>query len=105
MHSGDLLNRLMDDVTEITETVCYTIPKLTGTLVQLVLATYFIAKIDYRLALAVFFIMPVALVLSKSCFRKLRRLTRDIKDSDRQRAEPHSGEHPAQDTHFRDGTY
>lgn len=82
MHSGDLLNRLMDDVTEITETVCYTIPKLTGTLVQLVLATYFIAKIDYRLALAVFFIMPVALILSKSCFRKLRRLTRDIKDSD-----------------------
>lgn len=82
MHSGDFLNRLMEDVQEVSETLCLTVPRITATVAQLVLATLLISKIDMRLAAVLFFIMPVALVLSKSFFLRLRKLSRDIKDTD-----------------------
>ena len=82
MHSGDFLNRLMEDVQEVSETLCLTVPRITATVAQLVLATLLISKIDVRLAAVLFFIMPVALVLSKSFFLRLRKLSRDIKDTD-----------------------
>lgn len=82
MHSGDFLNRLMEDVQEVSETLCLTVPRIAATVAQLVLATLLISKIDVRLAAVLFFIMPVALVLSKSFFLRLRKLSRDIKDTD-----------------------
>lgn len=82
MHSGDMLNRLMEDVQEVSETLCMTMPRIAATAAQLILATLFISGIDARLAAVLFFIMPVALILSKSFFLKLRRLSRDIKDTD-----------------------
>ena len=82
MHSGDFLNRLMEDVQEVSETLCLTVPRIAATVAQLVLATLLISKIDVRLAAMLFFIMPVALVLSKSFFLRLRKLSRDIKDTD-----------------------
>ncbi len=82
LHSGDTLNRLMEDVSEVSETVCITIPKLSGAIAQLLMATYFVYRVDWKLALILFLTMPVAILLSKSCILKLRRLNRDIKDSD-----------------------
>lgn len=82
LHSGDTLNRLMEDVSEVSETVCIIVPKLSGAIAQLFMATYFVYRIDWKLAIILFLTMPVAIALSKSCVLKLRRLNRDIKDSD-----------------------
>ncbi len=82
LHSGDALNRLMEDVGEISETICITIPKLSGAVAQLIMATLVVYKIDWKLAIILFFSMPVAIILSKACILKLRKLNRDIKDSD-----------------------
>ncbi len=82
LHSGDTLNRLMEDVSEVSETVCITVPKLSGAVAQLFMATYFVYRVDWKLAIILFLTMPVAIALSKSCILKLRRLNRAIKDSD-----------------------
>lgn len=82
MHSGDVLNRLMEDVQEVSGTLCLTIPRIAATAAQLILATLLISGIDAGLAAALFFIMPVALLIGKSFFLKLRKLSRDIKDTD-----------------------
>lgn len=54
MHSGDFLNRLMEDVQEVSETLCLTVPRIAATVAQLVLATLLISKIDVRLAAVLF---------------------------------------------------
>ena len=82
MHTGDFLNRLMDDVQEVSETLCLTAPRIAAAAAQLILATFLIAKIDRTLAAVLFFIMPIALIISKSFFLRLRKLSRDIKDTD-----------------------
>lgn len=81
-HSGDVLNRLESDITEISNTLCVSVPTVISTLVQIVGATAFLSGMDYRLALVVICIMPVAIVVSKSYLRRMRRLTAEIKSTD-----------------------
>lgn len=82
LHTGDMLNRLEEDVQTVTGSLCRNIPSLLVTGVQLAGALYFLSFLDRRLALAVFFIMPAALLFSKSYLRRMRKLSKEIRETD-----------------------
>ena len=82
LHTGDVLNRMVEDVLTVAGAVCRNIPSLLATVVQLGGAWIFLYRLDGRLAVVLLLIMPVALLLSKSYVRKMRRLTREIRDTD-----------------------
>ena len=81
-HSGDMLNRIEADTSSITDAICRTVPTVLVTIVQLGGALFFLSRLDVRLAGILVFIMPVALLFSKSYVRKMRRMTREIRDTD-----------------------
>ena len=82
LHTGDVLNRLEEDVVTLTDALCRTIPAVFITLMQLCGALWFLAQLDIRLTGILVFIMPIALLLSKSYVRKMRKMSRDIRDTD-----------------------
>ena len=82
MHTGDITNRIEEDVRVISGTVCRTAPAMLSTAVQLVAAMAMLASMDSRLMWIVALIMPVALAVSKSYMKRLRDLTRGIRDTD-----------------------
>lgn len=81
-HSGDLLNRIEADSASVTDTVCRTIPTVLVTIVQLGGALYFLSRLDMRLTGILIFIMPMAILFSKSYVRKMRRMSREIRETD-----------------------
>ncbi len=82
LHTGDIVNRLETDTAAITDALCRTIPSMTATLVQLCGALYFLSRLDMRLACVLLFVMPIAILFSKSYVRKMRRMSREIRDTD-----------------------
>lgn len=82
LHTGDVLNRLEEDVVTVTDAMCRNMPSVFVTIVQLGGALWFLAQLDIRLTGILVFIMPVALLLSKSYVRRMRRMSRDIRDTD-----------------------
>lgn len=78
-HSGDVMERMRKDVDQVTDVATATVPQMAVTALQLAGATAFMAVLDWRLAVAVVMIMPVALVIGKSFFRRMRRFSRDIR--------------------------
>lgn len=81
-HSGDMLNRIEADTSSVTDAICRTVPTVFVTLVQLGGALFFLSRLDMRLTGILVFIMPVALLFSKSYVRKMRRMSREIRDTD-----------------------
>lgn len=79
MHTGDMLNRLVEDVSSVSAALCRSVPAVVVTVVQLGGALYFLSRLDVRLAGVLLFIMPAALLLSKLYVRKMRQLSREIK--------------------------
>ena len=82
LHSGDTLNRLETDVSTVTNVICSDFPQLLSTLIQLVAAVIYLSTMDVRLALVLLVITPVFLVVSRLFFRKMRNLTRNIRDTE-----------------------
>lgn len=81
-HSGDTVNRLEEDIRVITDFVCVNFPELIITIVQLIAATVYLFVMSPGLAWILIWIMPVAVVGSRLFFRKLRRLTNEIRAED-----------------------
>lgn len=82
LHNGDAINRMRDDVATLASLTCSTIPGILAVALQLAGAFVFLAILDVRLAVAVVFIMPVALLVSKIYVKKTRAITREIRDED-----------------------
>lgn len=82
LHSGDVMNRLSDDVNNIANTLCLVVPQTAVTCIQFVAAVCFLAVLDYRLALVVVVILPFFMVLSRLYARRVRSYTKDIRDVD-----------------------
>ena len=83
-HSGDVLNRLEEDVRVVSETLCKSVPQLIINCVQVLAAFVFLYSLNPILAWSIIFIMPVFLVVSKLYFFKMRKLTKDIRSTDSQ---------------------
>lgn len=81
-HSGDVLNRLQEDVRQVASTLAGSVPNLFGTLLQFLAALGFLVYLDVRLALIVVVIVPVGLVVGKFVTSRIRNLTLDIRESD-----------------------
>lgn len=81
-HTGDMVNRLEEDVDTVADLLCRVIPAVWVTLVRLLAALGFLLLMDRRLALILLLIMPIALSLSKRYVRRMRTLTREIREMD-----------------------
>ena len=81
-HSGDILNRLQEDVRQVSSVLASSIPDLFGTLLQFAAAFGFLVYLDVRLAFLVVVIIPLGLVIGKFVTSRIRKLTLDIRSSD-----------------------
>ena len=81
-HSGDILNRLERDVLDVVNTVTETVPSMAAVCLRLLGAFFFLYAMDATLACTAVAIIPLFMLLSKLYMRKMRRLTRDIRDTD-----------------------
>ena len=82
LHSGDMLNRMTEDIPRITEMLSKGIPSIMVTATQLVGAVALLYSMDSKLAWTVLFIMPVALLFSKGYVMRVRKLSKDIRSMD-----------------------
>lgn len=81
-HSGDTLNRLVTDTSTVVSVVTDTIPQALAVLVRLVAAFFFLFSMDAVLALAIVIILPIFIGLSKLYVRRMRELTRELRQTD-----------------------
>ena len=81
-HSGDTLNRLESDVSSVVSVICSDAPQFITTSVQLVAATVLMCTMEWKLALLLVLMTPLFLLFSKLFFRKMRRMTRGIRDTE-----------------------
>lgn len=81
-HSGDILNRMQEDVRQVSSTLAVSLPNMFGTSLQFLAAFGFLVYLDVRLALAVVVIVPLGLVVGKFVTSRVRNLTLDIRSSD-----------------------
>ena len=81
-HSGDVLNRLEHDVKDITNVITETLPSVLGLSVRFIGAFFFLYSMDKTLACLLVFVAPVFIILSKLYVRKMRSLTREIRNTD-----------------------
>ena len=78
-HTGDTLNRVMEDVRVVSESVTKSVPSVVVAVVQFVAAFVFLFSLAPGLAWAVPGIMIVALLISRSYISRMRKLTKDIR--------------------------
>lgn len=81
-HSGDTLNRIEQDVRDLTSCITETIPSLLEVSYRFVGAFIYLFHMDSRLACLIICIMPCFLLLSKVYVRKMRTITRDIRSTE-----------------------
>ncbi len=81
-HSGDVLNRMQEDVRQVASVLAVSIPDLFGTLLQFAAAFGFLVYLDVRLAFLVVVIIPLGLAVGKYVTARIRHLTLDIRSSD-----------------------
>jgi ABC-type multidrug transport system fused ATPase/permease subunit len=81
-HTGDVLNRLQEDVRVVASAYAVSLPNLVGTVLQLAAALVFLMILDVRLALVIVVVVPSGLLLAKFISGRVRRLTHDIRKND-----------------------
>lgn len=83
-HSGDIINRMQEDVRVVSTAIASSIPNLLGTLLQFAAAFVFLLVLDARLGLLVVVIVPLGVFAGKFVTSRIRNLTHDIRNSDSQ---------------------
>lgn len=78
-HTGDVLNRVMEDVVVVVNLLTEDLPSLLTTVFQLTGAFVFMYSMDSRLALVVICVAPLFVLFSKLYIRKLRALTHEVR--------------------------
>ena len=81
-HSGDVINRLEQDVKTVVEFLTETLPNTLSVLALFFGAFYYLFTMDHILSLIVVGIIPIFVAFSKIYVRQMRRLTRQVRDSD-----------------------
>lgn len=81
-HTGDVLNRMQEDVRQVSAVLASSLPNLIGTVLQFAAAFGFLIYLDVRLALIVVAIVPLGLAVGKFVTSRIRSLTLDIRSSD-----------------------
>ena len=81
-HTGDILNRLIRDSNDVTNTIAETVPDALSVLTRFCGAFVFLHSMDSHLAYLLALILPVFLILSRFYVRKMRTITRQIRDTE-----------------------
>lgn len=81
-HTGDLINRLEGDVSSITTLMTETVPAAIVAATQLLASFVLLFTMSPLLAVAIFITLPICLAVSRVYVKKMRRLNRDVRDSD-----------------------
>ena len=82
MHSGDVINRLEQDVRQVVDFLTETLPSVVSTLLMFVGAFFYLMQMDTWLAVVTVGILPVFLVLSRYYVSQMRRLSRSVRQTD-----------------------
>lgn len=81
-HSGDVVNRLEEDVRIVSDGLSKSLPMVIVTLFQFLAAFLFLSRLNSQLAWIIVFIMPVFLLLSKVYVKRMRNLTKNVRNTD-----------------------
>lgn len=81
-HSGDTLNRVMDDVRIVAESIAKSVPVVISAGVQFIAAFVFLFWLEPGLAWTIPCIMIVMLLISKSYVMRIRKLTNGIRSTE-----------------------
>lgn len=82
LHSGDVMNRLETDVAQVVTFLTETLPNTLAVLAMFLGAFSYLYLLDETLAFVIILMIPVFAVLSKVYIRKMRQLSRDVRNSD-----------------------
>lgn len=82
MHSGDVLNRLEQDVNTVVDFVAETLPNAVSVFALFFGAFCYLFVMDHTLALIIVVMFPIFLMLSKIYVVRMRELSRDVRESD-----------------------
>lgn len=82
MHTGDVLNRLEQDVTSVVNFVAETLPNALAVVALFVGAFCYLFSMDHTLAILVVVIFPIFLILSRFYVKRMRQLAMDVRKSD-----------------------
>lgn len=81
-HSGDVINRMQEDVRAVSSALAISIPNLCGTVIQFIAALIFLVVLDIRLAAVILAVVPVGIIVGRFVTVRVRNLTSDIRRSD-----------------------
>lgn len=81
-HSGDVLNRLIQDINTIVSAIISTIPLLITTAVQFIASFCFLYSMDSNLAVMLVLILPFFALLSRIYVNRMRHMTKAVRESD-----------------------
>ena len=82
IHTGDIVNRMEEDVRVLSETFSSLIPSLLINLAKASGAFLLFSMLEARVAIAVAVVLPIFLLIIKLYGRKLKQFTTDIRESD-----------------------
>lgn len=83
-HTGDILNRMQEDVRVVSSAFSSSIPNLLGTAMHFLAAFTFLMFLDARLGLVIVVIVPVGIIAGRYVTARVKGLTLDIRKSDSQ---------------------
>ncbi len=82
MHSGDIINRLEQDVRNVVTFLTETLPSTLSTVAMFIGAFVYLLQMDAWLAVITVGILPVFLIVSRFYILYMRRFTRKVRDCD-----------------------
>lgn len=82
IHTGDLTNRLTQDVETVSDFLSERLPQLITTLLQLAGAFALLCYMDWHLALVIIILTPALLGIAQIYMHRMRRYKHDIRESE-----------------------
>ena len=81
-HSGDVINRLETDVNHVINFLTEVLPSSVSTVAMFLGAFGYLFVLDKYLSLIIVGMLPIVVLLSRVYMKKMRSLTREVRDSD-----------------------
>ena len=80
--SGDVMSRISEDLRVVVDCITHNLPDIVLSMFQLLAASWFLFSMQPGLLWVVLVIVPLAIVLTKLYYRKMRQLTRQIREEE-----------------------
>ena len=81
-HSGDVLNRMVQDLGSVVSVITNTIPFAVITVIQLVASFFLLYSMDHTLAIVLVLILPFFSLLSRFYVNRMRSMTKAVRESE-----------------------